>query len=283
VDINSSGVIQVYAEDFENTDLSTNGFVTENPDNQNTWEIATTAGNTPGNKSAFIDIFDNQTRSGQKDAFITPAINLSQTSNNVFYFQHAHRRRASSQNDSLNIYATINDGLNWDKIFARAEAGTGSFATAGLLTTFFTPQNSDDWCLTGTIGTSCLNVDISDYDGASNFKLKFEVVNDAGNNIYLDNFKVLGNCQVPLSLNNIPGFKGFRLYPNPANTVLMVELEEASSGNITIIDLTGRIIKTETINNNRLLQLEVSNLPKGIFFLRLQTKKGTIVKSFIHS
>ena len=64
VDVNTNGVIQVYSEDFEGVDLQTAGFTIENPDNQNGWELATTAGNTPGDKSIFIDIFDNQARSG---------------------------------------------------------------------------------------------------------------------------------------------------------------------------------------------------------------------------
>jgi len=282
VDVNNNGVIQVYSEDFEGADLTAAGFVIENPDNQNGWELATTAGNTPGNKSVFIDIFNNQTRSGEKDAFITPAIDLSQTSNNVFYFQHAHRRRASSQRDSLNIYATINDGFNWVKIFERAESGTGSFATAGLLTTFFTPQNSDDWCLTGTIGTSCLSVDISDYDGASNFKLKFEVVNDAGNNIYLDNFKVEGNCEIPTSIKKQNNIEDFTLYPNPAMDLLNIDLGKAENGFVEIIDLMGRIINKESISNTNFKQLNVSGLSKGIYFIRLQLSQGTSVKSFIH-
>lgn len=283
IDVNNNGIVQVYSEDFENINLVSSGFIIENPDNQNGWELATTAGNTPGNKSIFIDIFDNQSRSGQKDAFITPSINLSQTSNNVFYFQHAHRRRSSSQSDSLNIYATINNGLNWDKIFARAENGSGTFATAGLLNSFFTPQNADDWCLTGTIGTSCLNVDISDYDGASNLKLKFEAVNDAGNNIYLDNFKVEGICEVPVTTKEIELEKGFKLYPNPVANILNISLEIMESGSIEIADLTGRILKIIPISNSNLVQVDVSNFPKGIYFLRLQTINGNSVKAFIHS
>jgi len=282
VDVNTSGIIQVYSEDFESGDLLSNGFIIENPDGQNGWELVTTAGNSPGNASIFIDIFDNQSRSGQKDAFITPAINISQTSNNIFYFQHAHRRRVSSQSDSLNIFASINDGLNWVKIFARAEAGTGSFATAGLLSSFFSPQNSDDWCLTGTIGTSCLNVDISDYDGASNLKLKFEVVNDAGNNIYLDNFKIRGNCEVPAGMKKIEANSGFKIYPNPASNILTVELDKFETGTLEIIDLTGRILKKIPVLNANLMQVDVTDFSKGIYFIRVQLSNGTSVKPFIH-
>jgi len=282
VDINSNGFTEVYSEDFESDDLLAEGFTIENLDGQNGWELATTAGNTPGNKSIFIDIFDNQTRSGQKDAFITPAINLSQTSNNVFYFQHAHRRRSSSQSDSLNIYASVNNGLSWNKIFARAETGTGSFATAGLLNTFFTPQNSNDWCLTGNIGTSCLNVDISDYDGSPNLKLKFEVVNDAGNNIYLDNFKILGNCKIPLKIEKLTSLEDFKLYPNPVEDLLNIDFGKTENGIMEITDLTGRLMLKESILNTDLKQVNVSSFSKGIYFIRLQLSQGTSVKSFIH-
>ena len=282
VDVNNSGIIQVYAEDFEGTDLLTTGFILDNPDGQNSWELVPTSGNGTGNQSIFIDIFDNQSKAGQKDAFITPPINISQTSNNIFYFQHAHRRRASSQSDSLNIYATINNGQNWDKIFARAEAGTGSFATGGLLNSFFSPQNSDDWCMTGTIGTSCLNIDISDYDGATNLKLKFEVVNDAGNNIYLDNFRILGNCEVPVEINEIKESSSVKFYPNPASDLLNIDFSKLEKGNLEILDVTGRLITKMPFNSTNLLHVDVAGFSKGLYFVRLNLSQETLVKSFVH-
>jgi hypothetical protein len=125
----------------------------------------------------------------------------------MLYFEHAHRRRVTSVRDSMIIYVSTDGGNTWpNRIFARAENGQGSFATAGTLTTNFVPTNSDDWCLTGNVGTSCLSVDLSQFDGQPNVKLKFEVYNSGGNNIYLDNLEFRATCAAPLALAPVSQF-----------------------------------------------------------------------------
>ena len=108
------------------------------------------------------------------------------------------------------------------------------------------------------------------------------MVNDAGNNIYLDNFKVEGNCEIPTGIKKQNKTEEFKLYPNPAMDILNIELGKTENGNIEIIDLMGRIISKESISNTNFKQMNVSGLSKGIYFIRLQLSQGTSVKSFIH-
>lgn len=207
VDVNTNGVVTFYNEDFEDNSLPAIGYTTENPDGQNTWGIVTTQGSTPGDKSIRINIFQNQDKLGQRDAFITNSIDFSQNTNIQLAFEHAHRRRVSTIRDSLIIYVSTDDGVTFpNRVFARAENGQGSFATAGLSTTNFVPQNSDDWCMTGNVGTACLTVDLSAFDGQPNVKLKFEAYNASGNNIYIDNIKLTGNCIAPQGAPPVSAF-----------------------------------------------------------------------------
>lgn len=194
ISVNSNGIVIAYDESFENGTLSESGWSVVNPDNANTWQKFTVQGTTPGNQAVGVNIFNNAANAGQRDRLISPAIALNQTSNNTLFFTHAHRRRSSNIRDSLIIYVSVDDGETFPfRIFGRAENGQGSFATAGLLTTNFVPTQTSDWCLAGTIGTACLSVNLSQFDGQT-IKLAFEVLNNGGNNIYLDNIQISGNC-----------------------------------------------------------------------------------------
>lgn len=207
VDVNTNGIVTVYTEDFEGTSLTDMGWTVENPDGENTWELVTVAGNTPGTKAPRVNIFQNQANSGQRDGLISPAYDFSNNTNFVLSFEHAHRRRTANQRDSLIISVSTDDGATFPfRVFARAENGQGSFATAGLLNGNFTPANSDDWCLTGNVGTSCLSVDLGQFDGQPNVRLKFEVYNNAGNNIYIDNLEFTATCSAPLGAPPVAQF-----------------------------------------------------------------------------
>lgn len=206
VNVNNSGLVDAFTETFEGESLQSMGWNTVNPDGLNTWALFNVQGTTPGTRAVGINIFNNQANSGQRDRLISPAIELNQTTNNRLYFTHAHRRRVTSVRDSLIILVSVDDGETFPyRVFARAENGQGSFATAGLLTTNFVPTQTSDWCLAGTVGTACLNVDLSAFDGQT-IRLAFEALNNGGNNIYLDNIRITGNCSTPNSTPPVATF-----------------------------------------------------------------------------
>ena len=63
----------------------------------------------------------------------------------------------------------------------------------------------------------------------------------------------------------------FSFYPNPARSVLNItieSLEGSSSSNISVLDLSGRIVKNETTISNQ-YQLDIEDLPNGSYFLRI--------------
>ena len=208
VDVNLNGTVTVYTEDFEIANLSDNGWTTVNPDNENTWELATVAGTTPGSKAARINIFQNQANTGQRDGLVSPLYDFSNNTNFEMYFEYAHRRRVTSVRDSLIISVSTDGGQTFPtRVFARAENGQGSFATAGTTTQNFTPANTDDWCMTGNVGVQgCFTIDLGQFDGQPNVKLKFEAYNSGGNNIYIDNIKITATCAAPQALAPVSQF-----------------------------------------------------------------------------
>ena len=81
-----------------------------------------------------------------------------------------------------------------------------------------------------------------------------------------------------LTINNLPLTINF--YPNPAKNNLFVSLGkiERSNATINLIDITGKIVKTQTItntNSNSSISIDVSNINKGVYFLVIKDGQNT--------
>jgi len=76
-----------------------------------------------------------------------------------------------------------------------------------------------------------------------------------------------------------------KIYPNPAEAEMNVDVQFLDFQNFTytIFDLNGRAIATDTYRNvfSRRLPLNVSLLPPGMYFLRVETEMETVTKRFL--
>jgi hypothetical protein len=78
------------------------------------------------------------------------------------------------------------------------------------------------------------------------------------------------------TINDI-GLSTISIYPNPANKILYIGgLKE--DVNVTIIDLIGKIVINKVAINQ---QLDISNLPSGIYMVRIGASSGIIPRKFI--
>lgn len=66
---------------------------------------------------------------------------------------------------------------------------------------------------------------------------------------------------------------GITLYPNPTSSILNIEVKEQTQ--ISIINILGHVVKTETINGES--KLDVSGLNSGVYFIQ-DTKSGKAIK-----
>ena len=157
---------------------------------------------------------------------------------------------------------------------ADVAGGNGSFETSSASTTNFIPLGGQDWCFSSANTKGCVEVDLSQFAGKNGVKIKFESVNANGNNMFIDNVEVLGNCYViPLSVNEVSSGRNLQLYPNPATNELTLE----SSSTIiqySIIDLTGKILHQENRLNSDLIQVRLDDLTSGVYVIQVQTADG---------
>ena len=76
---------------------------------------------------------------------------------------------------------------------------------------------------------------------------------------------------------------GFMLYPNPATSVLGVEVStdfSSDEGVLTILNATGKMQLECYLNGNK-KQIDISTLPPGLYFVRLSNEKTVEVGKFV--
>ncbi|MFZ4797032.1 MAG: T9SS type A sorting domain-containing protein [Bacteroidia bacterium] len=79
---------------------------------------------------------------------------------------------------------------------------------------------------------------------------------------------------------------GFVMYPNPANENVSIVLNanQKSEGNVNLFDIKGAFIKSiktkldAGINN---IELSLSDLPKGMYFVQINSNEGSLTKKLI--
>lgn len=82
---------------------------------------------------------------------------------------------------------------------------------------------------------------------------------------------------VPTSLNDrVSSYSLILLFPNPASTWIMVLYENQLENEVTVFDMTGKIV---LISNQPFI--EVGHLTKGVYLVKIKNKKGVFYKKFI--
>jgi hypothetical protein len=73
-----------------------------------------------------------------------------------------------------------------------------------------------------------------------------------------------------------------RVYPNPTRGEVTIEFEEAIGRGIArLVDVNGRLLLQQSLDGEQVIQLNINELPTAVYFLELQTSKGTYNKKII--
>lgn len=81
-----------------------------------------------------------------------------------------------------------------------------------------------------------------------------------------------------LSTNNNILTDNISIYPNPVNDILNIKSKDNQKVSFVIIDINGREIISKTSNDNN---INVSNLKKGIYFVKITNDNSSITKKII--
>lgn len=74
-----------------------------------------------------------------------------------------------------------------------------------------------------------------------------------------------------------------KVYPNPVNTVMYVELSniEAAGCVVKCFDMAGQLIKESEFGDDNRLLFDMSGLPQGAYFVRVVSEDGAVVNKKI--
>ncbi|MBT5273453.1 MAG: T9SS type A sorting domain-containing protein, partial [Flavobacteriales bacterium] len=143
---------------------------------------------------------------------------------------------------------------------------------AGLYTTRFVPKASE-WNDT-IMSKSQLKHD--------NIRFKFEyVISGNTNNFYLDNI-MIGEADALMTAQNQNNSR-LSVYPNPTNGNAVIDIENLAAVNIevTLINILGskvmELYSGEVVSNYQSIDANLTNLDKGIYFVRVNSNGNTIL------
>lgn len=86
--------------------------------------------------------------------------------------------------------------------------------------------------------------------------------------------EIVSSSSSTATLNTKDVFKNeLQFYPNPVDDKLFVKLESTiNNGVLEIIDLKGRLISVQSINEEKALEINTMTFEKGLYFLRLKSE-----------
>ncbi len=96
-------------------------------------------------------------------------------------------------------------------------------------------------------------------------------------------FRALSSEDVPQIIDAVSDEQEeleFSIFPNPCNEVLTISMEEGGDTEITIIDNLGRVLKQET-SSTTITNIDVSQLEKGVYFVKISNANKTFTKSLL--
>jgi len=71
------------------------------------------------------------------------------------------------------------------------------------------------------------------------------------------------------------------LFPNPASAEFMLDVKDLKIESITLIDIVGKeILKNiSTVKNTKTIRVDINDLQKGVYIVRIKTTKGIVYKN----
>jgi uncharacterized protein (DUF2249 family) len=179
-----------------------------------------------------------------------------------------------SNTDFVITTPNINGSNVYNIFIAKYNKETGDFIWANKIDSDTTPtlnsvsmNNNQDIFISGF------------FNGSADFDLSSGVQTlTSSNPFYFDRFWAkYSTTTLGLGENIIT--KGYNIYPNPTNGELFVSHPLNSEFNITITDITGKVLKTTTLQNNE--SVDVASYPQGMYFIQVGSENERNTYKFI--
>lgn len=213
------------------------------------------------------------------EQLITPPLNISNLSSPTLYFDYSFNYHLYTPpyftsntilTDTLEILISTDCGDNWISLFKKWGDQLSTYSSPivnPLQITQIWPQ---------TLQWKKESIDLSNFKNSSNLKIKFNYISGLGGAFNIDNISIDEFTNVNEKNTNIT------LYPNPANDFIIVNFGNLRFQYFELINLIGQILyKQDILFDNDSYKIDVSNIPKGFYILRLYNNDNSTTLRFI--
>lgn len=271
-------VTNSYMESFEGSTSAPPNWNIINPSGGTTWQVYTGGGAT-GSNAMYIN--GSLEPAGAQEILETPSYDFANNSGATFSFKYAYAQQTSSYQDKLIVQASADCGGTWTTVY-QPGAATMASGSGGVSSSPFYPTASQFKLYTLTS-----NPAFASFKTKSNVKIRFifqeDPTNGFGNNFYLDDI----NFSVPLGVNELSQSIGFNVFPNPTsgNVKLNFTLSDPSDVQYQITDVLGKVVlgasKQHFGVGEQLIDVNLSSLPQGVYFLQFEMNGQKIVRKIL--
>jgi hypothetical protein len=206
--------------------------------------------------------------------FATWPVNFGYVGNDTFGGSTTTGTVTCSMNGSINL----------------SGVGTGTVVMPGgglILTNCLQVLNNITFTLTqGTSTTTQVQKEYSYYHSSN----KFPVINiryqtSTSGTVTTNQFTCFVNNAIVAGLTTHEINNNLLVFPNPASEIINVSLSNNSNDNVsvTLTNVIGKVVKNENLGNKNLIHsnLNVNELPKGIYFMNVYIGQTSSVKKIV--
>lgn len=182
--------------------------------------------------------------------------------------------------NSLTVFLNSMDGSHIDSLQINTEPSAptafASFTMEGLRVKFKNESHCAEHYLWnfGDENISTEKSPIHEYAKEGNYFCELNVWNSIDTAKYYLQIILIGIDETQDSENKIS------IHPNPANSSITVKSEDEII-EYSLINIHGHILKRNKLNNTKCFKLDISFLEKGLYFLKLKSRKNTAINRFI--
>jgi hypothetical protein len=240
------------------------GWMVWDEDNTITWRdtLVSRAGNSR-NRAAYLNYYQSTT-TDEQDALLTAPYNLSEATQAYLMFDVSYARRQSLE-DGLEVMVSTDCGntFNSENTIYQKTGSRLSTATSASFQAWY-PTLPEHW------RTETIN--LSGYIGQESVRFAFVGTNTGGNNMYVDNIRVVFRTNT--IEEEVNGYKdlpnAFQIYPNPSRGRFNVRFNvyEPRNVQVQVYSSLGQQVYSTLIDQAKdSYEVDLAGLPAGMYLV----------------
>ncbi|MEZ5016218.1 MAG: T9SS type A sorting domain-containing protein [Flavipsychrobacter sp.] len=256
-----------YTQDFEGNAFFPQDWDRTGTDKNTDWQRSVAVGAFNSTSSAFFDNFSLNV-SGSFYGLSTVWLNLSTAAKPTLAFEYAYTQRAGKPSDELRISYQVGNNGTWIVLDSFKE---NKLRTAPNKSVAFVPTNRE-W-LTKTI-------DISSLSSNQEIRFALECKSQNGNILYIDNVRFFDDTATT-TVATIENASQYRLYPNPAQNSIYIDMQNDKGVSAYVYDITGRQMSSVTYERTgQRLEVNTTSLSSGAYYIYIEQEGVVATKQF---